>query len=125
MSAAIRSIIRRIGAGDSFNDVTAYPDATLDDWIGDAIIDTPPASRLGTKYDRAVAYYTCHLMLQGGSSVSSTGGGIKKKQAGAVSIEYHQASTSSASQVSDKYLEMYLKLIKINTRPSPMVLNNE
>jgi len=125
MSSAIRSIIRRVGAGDSFNDVTAYPDATLDLWIGDAVIDTPPASRLGTKYDRAVAYYTCHLMLQSGSAVSSTGGGVKKKKAGDVEIEYHQASTSSASSISDKYYDMYIALIKINTRPSPMVLNNE
>ena len=124
MSAAIRSIIRRVGAGDSFDNVTTYPDATLDLWISDSIIDVPPASKLGLKYDRAVAYYTCHLMLGGSSSVSSTGGGIKKKEAGDVSIEYHAATSSSTSSISDKYYEMYLQLIKNNARPSPLTLNN-
>lgn len=124
MSAAIVSIIRRIGAGDSFNDVTLYPDATLEEWIGDASQDVPTASRLGNKYNRAVAYYTCHLMLQGSGSVSSTGGGLKREKAGDVEIEYHAASTN-ISPNSDKYYQTYLGIIANKTRVSPIVLNGQ
>lgn len=124
MSAAIVSIIRRIGAGDSFNDATLYPDATLEEWIGDASQDVPPSSRLGNKYDRAVAYYTCHLMLQGSGSVSSTGGGLKREKAGDVEIEYHAAS-SNISPNSDKYYQTYLGIIANKTRVSPIVLNGQ
>lgn len=123
MSAAIVSIIRRIGAGDRFNDVTLYPDAALELWIADALQDVP-VSRLGVKADRAVAYYTCHLMLQGSGSVSSTGGSVKKQKAGDVEIEYN-AANASMSAVSDKYYETYLQLIAQNTRVSPIVLNGQ
>jgi len=121
MSAAIVSIIRRIGAADGFNDVTAYPDLTIEEWITDALQDVPVA-RLGVRADRAVAYYTAHLMLQSGSSVSSTGGGVKRQKAGDVEIEYHAAGSNMLA-ISDKYYETYLQLIKTNTRMSPIVLN--
>ena len=121
MSAAIVSFIRRIGAGDGFNDANAYPDATLEEWITDALQDVP-VSRLGVKADRAVAYYTCHLMLQSSSTVSSTGGGLKREKAGDVEKEYHAAGSSMAA-TSDKYYETYLQLIAQKTRVSPIVLN--
>jgi len=120
MSSTVRGIIRRIGAGDGFDNVTNYPDATLNDWIADAQIDVP-VSRLGAKADRAVAYYTCHLMLQSSSSVSSTGGAVKKEKTRNVEREYHQSTSTDAT--SDKYYEMYLRLIKGLITPRPFVLN--
>ena len=122
MSASVITIIRRIGAADGFDNVTAYPDATLNEWIADARLDVP-VSKLGANADRALAYYTCHLLLQSGTTVSSTGGAVKREKAGQVEIEYHQASFSSV--ISDKYYEMYLQLIKRVARPSPMVLNGQ
>ena len=121
MSAAVRLIIRRIGVSDGFDNVTNYPDSLLDDWIADSLLDVP-TSRLGSNADRAVAYYTCHLMLGSSSAVSSTGGGIKTQKAGDVSIEYHASSSSSSSAITDKYYEMYLKLIESKTRVGPLVL---
>jgi hypothetical protein len=120
MSAAIREIIRRIGAGDGFDNVTTYPNDTLDDWISDAQQDVP-VSKLGDRADRAVAYYTCHLMLMASSAVSSTGGTVASEKAGDVERSYH--SGSSASSSSSKYYEMYLRLVKNLTRMSPFVLN--
>lgn len=120
MSAAIRAIIRRIGAGDGFDNVTTYPNDTLDDWISDTQQDFP-VSKLGDRADRAVAYYTCHLMLTASSAVSSTGGAIAREKAGDVERSYH--SGSSASSSSSKYYEMYLRLVKNLTRMSPIVLN--
>jgi len=120
MSSAVIAIIRRVGAGDNFNDVVAYPDATLTDWITDARVMVP-VSRLGNKANHALAYYTCHLMIQATSAVSSSGGGVKKEKAGAVEREYHQTTYSSSS--SDKYLEMYLSISKNLIRTSPIVLN--
>ncbi len=122
MSASVISIIRRIGAADGFGNATTYPDAVLNEWIADARLDVP-VSKLGANADRALAYYTCHLLLQSGSTVSSTGGGVKRQKAGQVEIEYHQASFSSV--ISDKYYEMYLTLIRRFARPSPMVLNGQ
>lgn len=122
MSSTIRAIIRRIGAGDGFDNATNYPNDTLDDWIADSQIDVP-VSRLGAKADRAVAYYTCHLMLQASSSVSSTGGAVKKEKTRNVEREYHQATSTTAT--SDKYYEMYMRLLKGLVMPRPFVLNGD
>ena len=120
MSSAIRTIIRRIGAGDGFNNATTYPDGTLDDWIADALTFVP-VSKLGDRADLAAAYYTCHLMLMATSAVSSTGGAIARDKAGDVERSYHAASGSSAA--TSKYYELYLQLVKNLTRMSPFVLN--
>ena len=122
MSAAIRTIIRRIGAGDGFDDITNYPDATIDLWIADALIDVP-TSQLGTKADRSVAYYTCHLMLQSTSNVSSTGGSIKREKTRNVEVEYFAGGNTSTSGTTDKYYDMYIRLIRKCTRMSPFILN--
>lgn len=122
MSAAVITIIRRIGTADGFDNVTNYSDATLNEWITDARLDVPVA-RLGANGNRALAYYTCHLMLQGSTTVSSTGGGIKSQKTRNVEVEYQQVQLSSV--VSDKYYELYLQFIKRLARPSPMVLNGQ
>lgn len=122
MSAAVISIIRRIGTADGFDNATTYPDATLNEWIADARFDVP-VSKLGNNANRALAYYTCHLMLQASNAVSSTGGGVKRQRTRNVEVEYHQAQFNSV--VSDKYYEMYLQFIKRVSRPSPMVLNGQ
>jgi hypothetical protein len=122
MSSTVISIIRRIGKADGFDNITNYPDATLNEWIADARLDVP-VSRLGANADRALAYYTAHLMLQGSTTVSSTGGGVKKQKTRNVEVEYQQVQLSSV--ISDKYYELYLQFIKRLARPSPMVLNGQ
>lgn len=122
MSAAIRAIIRRVGVGDGFNNTTTYPDATLDDWIADAEQDVPTCN-LGDRSDRAVAYYTCHLMYQATSSAASSGGSLIKEKVGDVERAYSAGSSSSSSTSSkDKYWVMYQNLLGSIWRNSPMVL---
>ena len=121
MSLAIRSYIRRYGKGDGFDNIEAFPDSILDEWIADALQDVP-AARLGNKSDRAAAYYACHLILHGSESLKSTGGGLKKEKAGDVEIEWHATSNSASSAISDKYLEMYLSFLSQKSL-SPIVLN--
>lgn len=119
MSSTIRGIIRRIAP--EFADVSAYPDATLDLWIADAQLDVP-ASKFGLNADRAVAYYTAHLMTQGSSSTSVSGGAVSKEKVGDVEITY-STSASASSGAGDKYYDMYLQLAKKLTRMGPIVLN--
>jgi hypothetical protein len=121
MSAAIRTIIRRIGAGDGFDNTTTHPDDTPDDFISDALTFVP-VSKLGNRADLAAAYYTCHLMLMATSAVSSTGGAIAREKAGDVERSFH-AGSSASSGATSKYYELYLQLVKNLTRMSPFVLN--
>lgn len=121
MSSTIRSIIRRIGKGDGFDNSTTYPDATLDEWIADAQQDVP-VSAFGTKADRAVAYYAAGLMFHSSSSVSGSGGAVKRKKLDERETEW--ATGNSVNGMSNKYFDMYAKLkTSAGRRPSPMVLN--
>lgn len=118
MSSAIRSIIRRIGAGDGFDNSTTYPDSVLNDWITQAQLSVP-TNKLGDKANYAVAYYSAHLMLSASSKVSSTGGSVTMEKSGDVQRSYSAGSGSGSS----KYLDEYNRLIKTLVRPSPFVLN--
>ena len=123
MTAAHRTIIRRIGAADGFDNATTYPNSDLDLWIADALLFVPTA-KLGDKADLAVAYYTCHLMLQATSTVSSTGGTVTSKKAGDIQISYGSGGASNSSSLHDKYWTLYQSILKGVCRNSPMILGH-
>jgi len=120
MSAAIIALVRRYGVSSGFDNATDYPDETVAAWVADALIDVP-YSKLGTKADRAAAYYTCSLMFQASAGVGGSGGGVKKEKTRNVEIEYQQAT--GAINATDKYYNLYLRLIGPGCKAGPLVLN--
>lgn len=112
--------IRRFGKRDGFNDSSIYPDSELLEWIADAKQDVP-VSKLGARADRALAYYSLHLMSQAYGKTSVSGAKMKEK-VGDVEVQY--ASTSSDRNITPEgYYQLYLKLIANPAKIGPIVLN--
>ena len=114
MAESIRDILFRIAP--EFE--TSNPDelAKIDLFIEDAKCDVP-VSKLGKKADRAVAYYTAHLLTCIGND-----GVISQEKIGDESVSY---AIDRNDINSTKYLRTYERMTANLIRFSPFVLDGK